>query len=95
MIFNFVTCVELFVGLHSFHCFLYLKLHGEIIFLTIAEQKIDIDKLTADDLRALGIDPNMSKQDIARALKAKFGDSLTIVKGGQKVNGKAFYLLQY
>ena len=47
--------------------------------------KIDIDKLTADDLRALGIDPNMSKQDIARALKAKFGDSITITKGGQKV----------
>ena len=47
--------------------------------------KIDIDKLTADDLRALGIDPNMSKQDIARALKAKFGDSIVITKGGQKV----------
>ena len=54
--------------------------------LRAGKTKIDIDKLTADDLRALGIDPNMSKQDIARALKAKFGDSLTIVKGGQKVN---------
>ncbi|XP_067932252.1 myosin-2 heavy chain-like [Watersipora subatra] len=50
--------------------------------------KIDIDKLTADDLRALGIDPNMSKQDIARALKAKFGDSIEITKGGQRVGLK-------
>jgi len=47
--------------------------------------KIDIDKLTADDLRALGIDPNMSKQDIARALKEKFGDNIQITKGGAKV----------
>ena len=33
------------------------------------KRKIDISKLTKDDLRKLGIDPNMSKQDIARALK--------------------------
>lgn len=53
--------------------------------LRAGKTKIDIDKLTADDLRALGIDPNMSKQDIARALRAKFGDNLVITKGGKKV----------
>lgn len=49
------------------------------------KKKIDTSKLSKDDLRALGIDPNMSKQEIARALKAKFGGDIRIMDGGQKV----------
>ena len=33
------------------------------------KRRIDIAKLTKDDLEKLGIDPNLSKQDIARKLK--------------------------
>lgn len=32
-------------------------------------KKIDLSKLTADDLRALGIDPNLSEKEIAKKLK--------------------------
>ncbi|KAF6022893.1 hypothetical protein EB796_018794 [Bugula neritina] len=53
--------------------------------LRAGKTKIDINKLSKEDLKALGIDPNMSKQDIARALKQKFGDDLRIMEGGQKV----------
>ena len=33
------------------------------------KKKIDLSKLTDDDLRRLGIDPSLSKQEIARLLK--------------------------
>ncbi|KAF6022964.1 hypothetical protein EB796_018720 [Bugula neritina] len=56
--------------------------------LRAGKTKIDINKLSKEDLKALGIDPNMSKQDIARALKQKFGDDLRIMEGGQKVGLK-------
>lgn len=35
------------------------------------KKKIDLNKLTSDDLRKLGIDPNVSKQEIARLLKVR------------------------
>lgn len=33
------------------------------------KKKINLDKLTDEDLRRLGIDPNLSKAEIARRLK--------------------------
>ncbi len=43
------------------------------IRLKKGKKKIDINKLSDDDLRKLGIDPrNMSKQEIARILKVSF-----------------------
>lgn len=33
------------------------------------KKKIDLSKLTDEDLRRLGIDPSLSKQEIARLLK--------------------------
>ena len=32
-------------------------------------KKIDLSKITADELRALGIDPNLSQKEIAKKLK--------------------------
>lgn len=55
------------------------------IRLKAGKKKIDISKLTADDLRALGIDPTLSKQEIARKLKEKFGEAIRIEKGGEKI----------
>lgn len=37
--------------------------------LKAGKKKIDITKLTKDDLKKLGIDPNASKEEIAKALK--------------------------
>ncbi|XP_067929601.1 uncharacterized protein [Watersipora subatra] len=59
------------------------------IRLRAGKKKIDITKLTEADLRALGIDPTLSKQNLARALKAQFGGDLRIMDGGQKVGLKA------
>lgn len=39
------------------------------IKLRPGKKKIDLSKLTDDDLRKLGIDPSLSKQEIARLLK--------------------------
>ena len=39
------------------------------IRLKAGRKKIDLSKLTDDDLRKLGIDPSLSKQEIARLLK--------------------------
>lgn len=36
------------------------------------KKKINLDKLTDEDLRRLGIDPNLSKAEIARRLKVFF-----------------------
>lgn len=42
------------------------------IRLKAGKKKIDINKLTDDDLRRLGIDPrNMTKEEIARRLKVR------------------------
>ena len=40
------------------------------------KKKIDVNKLTKDDLEQLGIDPNASKEEIARALKVPY-DAIT------------------
>lgn len=37
--------------------------------LKAGRKKIDLSKLTDEDLRRLGIDPNLSKEEIARLLK--------------------------
>lgn len=34
-------------------------------------KKLDLSKLTADDLKALGIDPNLSAKEIAKKLKVE------------------------
>ncbi|ESP04567.1 hypothetical protein LOTGIDRAFT_237315 [Lottia gigantea] len=39
-------------------------------------EKIDIKKLSADDLRKLGIDPNLSEAEIIKKLKEKLGDNI-------------------
>ena len=46
------------------------------IRLKAGKKKIDINKLTDDDLRRLGIDPrNMTKEEIARRLKVRYPKS--------------------
>ena len=46
------------------------------IRLKAGKKKIDINKLTDDDLRRLGIDPrNMTKEEIARRLKVSYSKS--------------------
>lgn len=42
------------------------------IRLKPGKKKIDLDKLTDDDLRRLGIDPTLSKAEIARRLKVTY-----------------------
>ena len=69
-----------------FYYLLFLQGADGKLRLRAGKKKIDINKLTKEDLKALGIDPNMSKQEIARALKEKFGDDIRIMKGGQKVS---------
>ena len=39
------------------------------IRLRAGKKKIDLSKLTDDDLRKLGIDPSLSKKEIAKLLK--------------------------
>ncbi|KAI0222505.1 hypothetical protein LSAT2_026249 [Lamellibrachia satsuma] len=57
--------------------------------LKAGKKKIDINKLTDDDLRRLGIDPrNMTKEEIARKLKEMFGDQIEITRGGDKIGLK-------
>ncbi|KAH9510115.1 hypothetical protein Btru_043506 [Bulinus truncatus] len=58
------------------------------IKLRPGRKKIDLSKLTDDDLRRLGIDPNLSKQEIARLLKQKFGDDIEIFDENKKVGTK-------
>ncbi|XP_055882530.1 uncharacterized protein LOC106061672 isoform X1 [Biomphalaria glabrata] len=58
------------------------------IRLRPGRRKIDLSKLTDDDLRKLGIDPTLSKQEIARLLKQKFGDDIEIFDEKQKVGTK-------
>ena len=40
------------------------------------KKKIDVNKLTKEDLEQLGIDPNASKEEIARALKVRHTHTL-------------------
>lgn len=43
------------------------------IRLKPGKKKIDLSKLSKDDLRRLGIDPNLSQAEIMRLLKVKKG----------------------
>lgn len=52
------------------------------------KQKIDLSKLSKADLQRMGIDPTLSKQDIARKLKEKFGAFVKITSSGEKVATK-------
>ncbi|XP_046353241.1 uncharacterized protein LOC124133066 isoform X2 [Haliotis rufescens] len=58
------------------------------IKLKEGKKKIDLSKLTADDLRKLGIDPNLSKHEIARLLKEKFGGAIQIVDKKKTIGTK-------
>ncbi|ELT92842.1 hypothetical protein CAPTEDRAFT_224063 [Capitella teleta] len=59
------------------------------VVLRKGKKKIDITKLTEDDLRKLGLDPRMmTKEEIARILKERFGDEISIVRGGKKIGLK-------
>ncbi|CAL1528526.1 unnamed protein product [Lymnaea stagnalis] len=58
------------------------------IKLRAGKKKIDLSKLTDEDLRRLGIDPSLSKQEIARLLKEKFGADILIVDENQKIGTK-------
>ncbi|XP_074645814.1 uncharacterized protein LOC141902071 [Tubulanus polymorphus] len=52
------------------------------------KKRIDLTKLTDDQLRALGIDPTLSKSEIKRLLMEKFGDQIEIVDRGKKIGMK-------
>ncbi|ESP04566.1 hypothetical protein LOTGIDRAFT_237314 [Lottia gigantea] len=62
-----------------------------MIKLKAGRKKIDINRLTADALIKLGIDPNASKQEIARKLKEMFGDGLLITDNDTKIGTKHLY----
>ncbi|KAL4226194.1 hypothetical protein ACF0H5_014180 [Mactra antiquata] len=51
-------------------------------------KKIDLSKLTDDDLRALGIDPNLSAKEIAKRLKSMFGQDIQITQGEKIIGTK-------
>jgi len=55
------------------------------IRLRDGKKKIDLSKLTDDDLRKLGIDPTLDKKEIARLLKEKFGNDIQITDGGKVI----------
>lgn len=63
---------------------------GNIIAIKKGKKKIDLSKLTRDELQALGIDPDASPGEIARLLKEKFGDAIRIVDGGKLVGHKKY-----
>ncbi|XP_078339440.1 uncharacterized protein LOC111107058 isoform X2 [Crassostrea virginica] len=52
------------------------------------KKKIDINELDADTLRKLGIDPNLSKKEIAKKLKELFGDDIKITDGDDVIGTK-------
>lgn len=53
------------------------------------KKKIDISKLSKDDLKKMGIDTEvLSKADLMRTLKEKFGDALEVVDHGKKIGTK-------
>ncbi|XP_060590100.1 uncharacterized protein LOC132745252 [Ruditapes philippinarum] len=52
-------------------------------------KKIDLSKLTKDQLRALGIDPNLSAKEIAKQLKKMFGKDVQITDGDVVIGTKA------
>ena len=55
------------------------------IRLKAGKKKIDINKLTDDDLRRLGIDPrNMTKEEIARRLKVRYPKSRVALGAARK-----------
>lgn len=58
------------------------------IRLRDGKKKIDLSKLTDDDLRKLGIDPTLDKKEIARLLKEKFGGDILISDGDRIIPTK-------
>lgn len=44
---------------------------GEDGKIRLKTKKIDLSKITADELKALGIDPNLSEKEIAKRLKVR------------------------
>nr|XP_034317865.1 zinc finger CCCH domain-containing protein 13 isoform X1 [Crassostrea gigas] len=52
------------------------------------KKKININDLDADTLRKLGIDPNLSKKEIAKKLKELFGDDMQITDGENVIGTK-------
>ncbi|XP_061187777.1 uncharacterized protein LOC133195840 [Saccostrea echinata] len=52
------------------------------------KKKIDVNELDADTLRKLGIDPNLSKKEIAKKLKELFGDDIQVTDGGEVIGTK-------
>ncbi|KAK6175190.1 hypothetical protein SNE40_013705 [Patella caerulea] len=59
-----------------------------MVKLKAGRKKIDISRLTNDALLKLGIDPNASKEEIARKLKEMFGDDLVITDEHGKIGTK-------
>lgn len=58
------------------------------IRLKPGKKKINLDKLTDEELRRLGIDPSLSKKEIAKILKERFGDDIDIMAGKKKIGTK-------
>ncbi|XP_052781998.1 uncharacterized protein LOC128218381 [Mya arenaria] len=58
------------------------------IRLRDGKKKIDLSKLTDDDLRKLGIDPTLDKKEIARLLKERFGGDIHITDGDKVIPTK-------
>lgn len=58
------------------------------IRLRDGKKKIDLSKLTDDDLRKLGIDPTLDKKEIARLLKEKFGPDVAITMNDRVIGTK-------
>ena len=58
------------------------------IRLKPGKKKIDLSKLTDDDLRRMGIDPTLSKAEIARRIKEKFGNDIDLFDGKKKIATK-------
>ena len=52
--------------------------------LKTGKKKIDLSKMSKDDLRKLGIDAKyMTKEQIAKKLREKFGDDVQVVDGAE------------
>ncbi|PAA92840.1 hypothetical protein BOX15_Mlig002220g3 [Macrostomum lignano] len=59
------------------------------IRLKKGKKRLDLDKISRDELRALGIDPNASKAEIMRQLKQKLGGDVDVHFKGKKIGAKA------
>ncbi|WAR25226.1 hypothetical protein MAR_010930 [Mya arenaria] len=54
-------------------------------------KKIDLSKITKEELLALGIDPNLSAKEIAKKLKQMFGKDVQIVQDGVLIGTKGIH----